>query len=182
MEKTRYLVSDDKKIIDYILEMELEWEVKGNQMWKQMQQDMENCRTWQSLKNRYLKYIVPALHLSEYGLDDAGIKRLKDGAKVNSSTKKQANRYGSFFSSELLTKIVHNRSVDNSPDRHFYTLEEDKEILEALLKTSLKHLKGNEIWQKMVKDGVCEGRTYESMRNRFLKNIVPDLTKLVYKY
>lgn len=31
----------------------------------------------------------------------------------------------------------------------------------------------------MEKDKVCEGRTYQSMRNRFLKNIFPDIKKLV---
>jgi len=58
-------------------------------------------------------------------------------------------------------------------------LEEDKQILEALLKTTLTHLRGNEIWKQMEKDRVCGERTYQSMRNRFLKNIFPDIKKLV---
>lgn len=103
-EKTKYLVSDDKEIIDYILENDVECEVKGNRMWKEMEQAMEKRRTWQSLKNRYLKNIVPELHLPKYGLVAADIKKLKTGVKVNSQTKQQPIRYGCFTLSELLTK------------------------------------------------------------------------------
>lgn len=103
MEKARYLISDDKEIIDYLLKNNLECEVKGNRIWKEMEQDMEKRRTWQSLKNRYLKNILPELHLTKYELNAAEVKKLKEGAKVNIQYKKPT-RYECFISSEFLTK------------------------------------------------------------------------------
>lgn len=88
-EKSMYLVSDDKEIIDYILEKDVECEVKGNRIWKDMEKEMEKRRTWQSLKNRYLKIILPELHLPKYGLVAADIQKLRAGANFNGQTQKQ---------------------------------------------------------------------------------------------
>lgn len=108
MEKSVYLVSDDKEIIDYIMENDVECEVKGNRIWKDMEKEMEKRRTWQSLKNRYLKIILPELHLPKYGLVAADIQKLRAGAKFHGQKQKPPVRYEGFTRgftiSELLKK------------------------------------------------------------------------------
>ncbi|KAF7279989.1 uncharacterized protein LOC143201755 [Rhynchophorus ferrugineus] len=65
-----YTISEDKRILRYILDGDYIPQVMGNSLWKQMEND-NICpeRTWQSLKNRFRRHIMPCVTRPEYQLE-----------------------------------------------------------------------------------------------------------------
>ena len=59
----------------------------------------------------------------------------------------------------------HNRIHTKS----YYTKEEDDKILHYIAEERLERsVKGNSMWKMMERDGVVEGRTWQSVRQRYL--------------
>jgi len=58
----------------------------------------------------------------------------------------------------------------------YYTIEEDKQIIEYIVSVSqdnhaMLSLKGNTFWKLLEEKQVLPGRTWQSLKNRFLKNV-----------
>ena len=61
-----YSKAEQQQIVDYIINAKGYKFIKGVQLWKEMQNDNAVCRgrrTWQSMKEHFLKQIVPQLHI-----------------------------------------------------------------------------------------------------------------------
>lgn len=59
-----------------------------------------------------------------------------------------------------------------------YSLDEDENILRYILINDRRsQIKGNAIWQTMARKKVAGNRTWQSLKNRFLKSILPNLHK-----
>ena len=63
-----------------------------------------------------------------------------------------------------------------SGSRHPYTDEDDMRIaIHISDKNLFKHYKGNALWIKLAKEKLLPGRSWQSMKNRFVKKILPNL-------
>merc|ERR1712111_69130 len=66
--------------------------------------------------------------------------------------------------------------------RDLFSFEEDLAILRFIVDTKrYSEVKGNVLWEAMEKAKVCPGRTYQSMKERFRRRIVPKLEKFKTK-
>ncbi|XP_057660120.1 uncharacterized protein LOC130896207 [Diorhabda carinulata] len=65
--------------------------------------------------------------------------------------------------------------------RRLYTLEEDNLILEWIVKTKLFYtLRGKNFWMDLSRSNLFEGRSWQSLQNRFEKKVFPDITNPKY--
>ncbi len=136
-----YTREEDEAIVNYIVENGYFNECKGRGLWVAMENKMVvRNRTWQSMKNRFIRYILP-----------------KSG-------------------------VDHFKSEDNDHDRTSrfipgaYTREEDVSMLNYIVANRrFDSVKGNALWKLMEERGVCEGRTWQSMKNRCLRTIFRNL-------
>lgn len=78
-----YTVEEKKKIVQYILDNHLYYDVKGLEPWKKMVASGLFERTDWSLREHYLKTIIHELHFPMYELTGEQIHQLKDGARPN---------------------------------------------------------------------------------------------------
>ena len=54
----------------------------------------------------------------------------------------------------------------------FYTAEEDKDILKFIVENNrLDDVKGRALWELMEERGIANGRSHQSMKERFRKTI-----------
>ena len=56
-----YTLQEDKDIVQFLISTQMFSLVKGTDVWKSMAIRVKKPRSWQSLKNRFLRYIVPNL-------------------------------------------------------------------------------------------------------------------------
>ena len=62
--------------------------------------------------------------------------------------------------------------------RQTYNSREEEALVKYFLTNGGYSRKGgNKVWQKMEEDWICPGRTWQSMRERFEKSILPDLKR-----
>ena len=64
-------------------------------------------------------------------------------------------------------------SHTGSKFRKPYSAEEEKEVVDYLLtKGGLSRVGGNQLWKEMEEEGVCAGRSWQSLKARFAKAII----------
>jgi hypothetical protein len=69
---------------------------------------------------------------------------------------------------------VNDVSMSSTISRRGYEMCEDEKIVRYVKKNGLYvHRKGNTMWHKIEMEGVLENRSWQSMKNIFLKNIAP---------
>lgn len=79
------------------------------------------------------------------------------------------------------SKVTINFSKLGKNTREPYTRDEKEAMLKFILtKKKLDGLRGNSIWKLMERKGVCPRRTYQSMKNHFLKTIIFELDKFEF--
>ena len=86
-----YSRQEQEEIVDYIINTKQYTSVKGIQLWQSMEQDRavgKGKRTWQSMKEHFLKQIVPQLHIFDNVNDKAAtrFKRALMGLPVDISS------------------------------------------------------------------------------------------------
>jgi hypothetical protein len=64
-----YSHDEEKKIVDYLVENNFIHRIKGDQVWKELEEAKVVNRTWQSLKQHFRKRIIHELHYPRYSLD-----------------------------------------------------------------------------------------------------------------
>ncbi|XP_056639930.1 uncharacterized protein LOC130447240 [Diorhabda sublineata] len=79
--KRSYTIQEDNKILTYIVSTGSFYHLKGVLFWKQLEdsQAFHGTRTWMSLKNRFIKSILPSIHNDLYTLSDSDKKKIVDG-------------------------------------------------------------------------------------------------------
>ena len=69
-----------------------------------------------------------------------------------------------------------NLAVKNNNVKHAFTVDEDQLIIKYL---STHHLlnatKGNSTWEEMAETGIFNNRSWQSLKNRFLRYILPNI-------
>ncbi|KAH1024697.1 hypothetical protein HUJ05_004148 [Dendroctonus ponderosae] len=177
-----YLLQEDKAILRYIIEGHYESVIKGNNIWKQMADDPVLAhRTWQSLRNRFFKTISVDLSRPEYGLtadERIGLRVYlrKPLTKLAAEIPKKHNRFMPVSGESKPAAAGEKRTLA------LYTLEEDKAILKYILGDKLEYfIKGNDLWIRMEDEKVCPTRSWQSLKNRFIRYILPAYTKPEYE-
>ena len=76
-----FSISDDRKILDWIVKNQAFHLLPGNVIWKRMEDVIfGNERTWESLKDRFLTHI--SRHLNMYKLSRSNIWRVEKGLGI----------------------------------------------------------------------------------------------------
>lgn len=138
-----YTANDDITLAEYIRDHGLFGDRNGRAMWQHLETvGILKKRTWQSMKNRFLKYIMPS-----YGPDF--FRNSENGES----------------SPGVLARLRRN-----------YSKSEDKAILDYIIKTRrFAQTHGNQLWKIMEAQDVLPDRTWQSMKERFIKIISRDL-------
>ena len=119
-----YTHDEDGKIVDYIKANKLFGMTSGRHMWEEMaKRSVVPNRTWQSLKNRYMKTIEPKLD-----------RRLK--SKEASSTVKGG--YTKEEDLKILRYILDNRRMADTNGNTLWKLMEERKVLEERSWQSMK--------------------------------------------
>ena len=159
---TLYTLSEDESILEFVIKSKRLDELKGNIVWKIAQkEDICQGRSWQSMKERFRKHIMPNIDLSQYDI-----------------TLKQKERLKSFFFTEDLN-TTRRQITENS-----YSREEDMNIIKEVIRNSGEELvKGNRLWKKIGNDFKKNGssRSWQSLKERYLKRIIPNLNNYEIK-
>lgn len=94
------------------------------------------------------------------------IERVPEGSKVDDSG----------FDIEVFQQENDNRYKNFKDGKLNYTRAEEMQILKRLIELREFRGSGNAIWKRMERSGVCNSnRSWESMRNRFLRYIRPNI-------
>jgi hypothetical protein len=72
-----YTEQEDRRIIEYLLKWGLEGQVKGRKVWVWMARDSAMGRSWQSLKERFLKSVLHRLEGFDW-LEDGLARRIRE--------------------------------------------------------------------------------------------------------
>ena len=124
----------------------------GNTVWKKME-DEQVCpgRTWQALRERFEKHIEP--NLRQFGSSKTDMVKADRNHNI---TKQTAGR----------------------KNCNFYSTEEDLRIIRFIVDNRrFLDVGGNELWKIMEERTVLEGRSWQSMKERFRKGIAPKINQ-----
>lgn len=70
-------------------------------------------------------------------------------------------------------------NINEGTSRRFYTVEEEKKILNYIIENAaFVEVRGNQIWKHM--ESHVRGRTWQSLRQRFHKHIINNISKFDY--
>ena len=124
----------------------------GNTVWRQMEEDWI-CpgRTWQSLRERFEKHIE--VNLRQFGVTKTDLIKVDRENKVESI--------------KGLRKNV-----------KYYSKDEDVKIINFIIDNKrFEDVKGNELWKVIVQRNVVVGRSWQSLKERFRKTILPKINQ-----
>ena len=148
--RTPFTRGEEEAIVKYFLDHGGFSIRGGNTVWKKMEDDwVIPGRTWHSLRERFEKHIEP--HLRQFG--SSKTEMLKADREHNISKQTAGRKNCNFYSKEEDLKII-SFIVDN---RRF------------------QEVGGNELWKIMEERTVLEGRSWQSMKERFRKVIYPKI-------
>ncbi|XP_066247810.1 uncharacterized protein [Euwallacea similis] len=195
-EKNRppYSLKEDQKILRYILDGNYQDLIKGDGLWKKMEMErICDFRSWQSMKNRFMRNILVSKNRPEYGLTHEEKLSLRN---INQLMAIPNSKKNCVSVSRCDSPLVVNRS-DTQEDRSaksvsiprnirnnlIYSVEEDKKLINHLLHncTFLQETPyENDGWKTLEAENVCSGRSWQSMKNRFLRDIYPSIINPIY--
>jgi hypothetical protein len=141
-----YSREEDLDILRFIAENKRFDDVGGNELWQVMgEREVVEGRSWQSLKERFTKVISERIR--SYGLSNEIVRGFGgSGERKNARGFRQnANYYSRDEDLKILNFIAENKRFDD--------------------------VRGNEVWQSMEERKVVEGRSWQSMKERFRKVI-----------
>jgi len=138
--RNAYTPKEDATLAKYIRDRGLFAERKGRALWQDIAaKEVLPERSWQSMKNRFLKTIVPRLGRKYF-------TRL-------SKAEEEGARHMEFVCGA-------------------YTMEEDVRIATYIAKNHRQgDVGGTALWKLMEERDVCTSRTWQSMKERYLKRI-----------
>ncbi|CAB3234871.1 unnamed protein product [Arctia plantaginis] len=82
-----YGIREMKTIVEYLTENKLYGEIRGRKMWMNFANTQLTTRTWQSLKETFLKRILPDIHNPYYSLSTEQINSFRAGYDVSDKNK-----------------------------------------------------------------------------------------------
>ena len=126
----------------------------GNAVWQKMEEDWI-CpgRTWQSLRERFDKNIEK--NLKKFGVSKPQLEKVDRNMEVSNMEGRERKKARGF-----------------RQNANYYSREEDLNILKFIAENKrFDDVRGNEVWQVMEERKVVKGRSWQSMKERFRKEI-----------
>jgi len=177
--KAFYTKKEEISIIKDIVKNHAYNRLGGNEFWKEMERRGVACkgyRSWQSMRERFRKKILPNIHISfkdlltDEELDN--FEKCIRGIEVEGPPSVDTSD-NEMKDNDEVKSIASTRSMANR-----YTTQEDESIIEDIVQNfGYNFIKGQIFWKEVKERGVaCKGhRSSQSMRERFLKTILPNI-------
>jgi len=156
-----YSRREEQGIVNYFLEEGGFKYRKGNRVW-QMMEEAGVCRgrTWQSMKQRWEKFLSRSL--DKFGVTPTDFE-MKDAHNRSETDESSTAGEGT----QANTPIRGFRSNAN-----YYTTTEDLKILEFMVTNHRFDVSGRAMWEMMESKDVLPGRSWHSLKERFRKVII----------
>nr|CAD7459753.1 unnamed protein product [Timema tahoe] len=154
-----YSRQEDVSILEYITQHQAYAHIGGVMLWRQMEENMGSTRTWQSLKEHFLKKVLP--NIESYHLSCERVRAFRERKPSRSSMAPPCQINGKL-----------------------YTLKEDKELIKRVLaKVRRFPIGGVLIWKRISSQGSFKNgkRSWQSLKTRFIKYIQPNLRNYTMK-
>ena len=166
-----YTVEEEMSMVKYFLDNLGRYaQRRGNLVWKEMEAS-RICpgRSWASLKQRFCLFVQN--NLEQFGVFEgafmgvAELQLTKDLPHDTADGDPKSTKAGENDSTR-----VEDRS--ESKFRKPYSAKEEKEVVDYLLANGgFGRVGGNELWKEMEEKGVCKGRSWQSLKARYVKAI-----------
>jgi len=156
-----YTKREEQALVNYFLEHGGFRLRKGNKVWTEME-SAEVCpgRTWQSMKQRWEKYISKTLE--KFGVTTEELEE-RDG--------QEGSEAGEDEETEGSLDVSTMRGYRGNAN--YYTTADDLKILDYIIQNKrFSDVGGIAMWETMVKRGVIPGRSFHSLKERFRKVII----------
>lgn len=141
--RCEFTTKERKEMVQFLQDKKGYDELRGTAIWKRMSVKFPN-HTWMSLKEHFNKKIMPFIGTSTYGLPDNEVQRFRKGMRMS----------------------IKRKPVPSNQ----YTEDDDEVILEYVsAKGKNAKLGGNTFWQEMQEKNTLPGRSWHSVRERYLK-------------
>ncbi|XP_022258359.1 uncharacterized protein LOC111089702 [Limulus polyphemus] len=177
--RKEYSVEDQQAIINFICTKNRYSEIKGTRLWKDMEsKNVLPSRTWQSMKEHFLKQIYP--NLKAFNLSKLQIQKFihsKNEKGYLSRENLKLHNLGKGYPEADRQSLA--ESVFSLGDKNCYTTEEDQKIIDYIFEDgslAYRNVKGTVIWKDMERISLTN-HSWQSMKERFLKRIVPNISK-----
>nr|XP_026495479.1 uncharacterized protein LOC113400207 isoform X1 [Vanessa tameamea] len=113
-----YTMKEMKTIVEYLTEHKAFGEIKGRKMWKDLADSNVTSRTWQSLKETFLKRILPDIHNPYYKLSNHEIASFKQGHDVEARLNNKLQIRSTSRDSTTESEGIINEEPDNGKDKN----------------------------------------------------------------
>eukprot|EP00090_Calanus_glacialis_P016457 TRINITY_DN25768_c0_g1_i1.p1 TRINITY_DN25768_c0_g1~~TRINITY_DN25768_c0_g1_i1.p1 ORF type:complete len:1107 (-),score=385.74 TRINITY_DN25768_c0_g1_i1:97-3417(-) len=156
-----YTKREEQALVNYFLEQGGFRLRKGNKVWTDME-SMEVCpgRTWQSMKQRWEKYISKTLDKFGVTTEELAERDVREGSEVGEDDETDG-------SLDVSTMRGYRGNAN------YYTNADDLKILDYIVQNKrFTDVGGNGMWEVMVKRGVIPGRSFHSLKERFRRVII----------
>ncbi|XP_046437261.1 uncharacterized protein LOC124188577 isoform X1 [Daphnia pulex] len=168
-----FSVELDKCILQYIILNKRYSDISGRKLWMDIQGSCFKTtgQDWKSIKRRFHDVILKDLESKEYALEKNVIQRFRSNESSSSSER------DSDIDEDKLVATSSVKPQKSVP--RLYTLEEDKLIIDYIAKTNrYEEVRGKKLWVD-IQDKILHkyNRSWESAKNRFLRNIFKNLGK-----
>ncbi|XP_050352378.1 uncharacterized protein LOC126774809 [Nymphalis io] len=113
-----YTLKEMKTIVEYLTEHKAFGEIKGRKMWKDLADSKVTSRTWQSLKETFLKRILPDIYNPYYKLSPQEIASFKQGYDVEARLNNKLEIRSTSRDSTTESEDIINEEADNDKDKN----------------------------------------------------------------
>jgi len=157
-----YTKREEEAIVNYLLEEGGYKLRRGNRIWERME-EKGICpgRTWQSMKQRWDKYISKSLEKFKVTEEDLKQRDVQDGSEAEEDDLEE--------SSDTSSQRGYRSNAN------YYTKTEDLKIIEFMVSNRRFDVGGRSMWQLMVARGVLPGRSWHSLKERFRKVVIKNI-------
>jgi len=169
-----YTIEEEMSMVKYFLNHLGKYaQRRGNLVWKEMEAS-RTCpgRSWASLKQRFSSFVQN--NLEKFGVFEGAFMGVPELQLTKDSSQNNDNSADPKSSKEGTEEDVPNREEDTSGSkfRKPYSPKEEREIVDYLsAKGGFNRVGGNELWKEMEEEGVCKGRSWQSLKARYVKAI-----------
>ena len=144
----KYTTAEERTILNYIVSNQMYARVGSRQLWKKMEEDkVIEGRSWKSMQGRFYNHILK--NLDCYGLTDEQISFFKEKKEVTAGLSRTNQNYSRLEDEAILTYITQTQEYSK--------------------------VGGKIMWKVMKGQKTLEGRSWQSMRDRFHQTIIKNI-------
>ena len=160
-----YTFNEEKAIVEFFVKQGGFRLRSGVSVWKSMEaQKVCEHRTWHSMKARWQKFI--STNLAKFNVTEDQLVKIDQ--KIFGDHEDEEDVEGNVDNTRSRTPKKSQRPSHGN----MYTRDEDKKIIRYILENNrYQDVKGRALWELMAERNELPGRTWQSLKERFLKVI-----------